>query len=179
MSSVFCLSPINSLFFGNWLPPLSPGEGNSYPLQYFCLENSMDRGTWWATVHGVVELKKTEQLIHSFHSLMIKGQSLKNLGFSPCSKVSGSGEGSSSPLCYISPGLLLPFPNFPLHSVELTSLLSSTFLPKYLHFYIIVTRYLSHLLSHHPPPPYHPPGQVPPPPPKKTRSLSQVCLELW
>ena len=30
----------------------SPGEGNGYPLQYSCLENSMDRGAWWATVHG-------------------------------------------------------------------------------------------------------------------------------
>ena len=26
----------------------SPGEGNSYPLKYFFLENSMDRGVWWA-----------------------------------------------------------------------------------------------------------------------------------
>ena len=31
----------------------SPGEGNSNPLQYSCLENSMDRGAWEATVHGV------------------------------------------------------------------------------------------------------------------------------
>ena len=30
-----------------------PGDGNSYPLQYSCLENPMDRGAWWATVHGV------------------------------------------------------------------------------------------------------------------------------
>ena len=29
----------------------SLGEGNGYPLQYFCLENSMDRGTWQPTVH--------------------------------------------------------------------------------------------------------------------------------
>ena len=29
------------------------GEGNGNPLQYSCLENSMDSGTWWATVHGV------------------------------------------------------------------------------------------------------------------------------
>ena len=29
----------------------SPGEGNGYPLQYSCLENSTDRGAWWATVH--------------------------------------------------------------------------------------------------------------------------------
>ena len=33
----------------------SPGEGNGNPLEYSCLENSMDRGTWWATVHGVAK----------------------------------------------------------------------------------------------------------------------------
>ena len=33
----------------------SPGEGNGYPLQYSGLENSMDRGTWQATVHGVAK----------------------------------------------------------------------------------------------------------------------------
>ena len=32
-----------------------PGVGNGNPLQYSCLENSMDRGTWWATVHGVAK----------------------------------------------------------------------------------------------------------------------------
>ena len=31
------------------------GEGNGYPLQYSCLENSMDRGAWQVTVHGVTE----------------------------------------------------------------------------------------------------------------------------
>ena len=31
------------------------GEGNGNPLQYSCLENSMDRGTWWAIVHGVAK----------------------------------------------------------------------------------------------------------------------------
>ena len=31
----------------------SLGEGNGYPLQYFGLENSMHRGAWWATVHGI------------------------------------------------------------------------------------------------------------------------------
>ena len=30
-----------------------PGEGNGYPLQYSFLENSMDKGAWWATVHGL------------------------------------------------------------------------------------------------------------------------------
>ena len=33
----------------------SLGEGNGNPLEYSCLENSMDRGAWWATVHGVTE----------------------------------------------------------------------------------------------------------------------------
>ena len=33
----------------------SVGEGNSTPLQYSCLENPMDGGPWWATVHGVAK----------------------------------------------------------------------------------------------------------------------------
>ena len=33
----------------------SPGEGNGNPLQYSCLENSMDGGAWWATPHGVAK----------------------------------------------------------------------------------------------------------------------------
>ena len=33
----------------------SPGEGNGYPIQYSCLENSMDRRAWQATVHGVAK----------------------------------------------------------------------------------------------------------------------------
>ena len=33
----------------------TPGGGNGYPLQYSCLENSMHRGVWWATVHWVVK----------------------------------------------------------------------------------------------------------------------------
>ena len=33
----------------------SLGEGNDYPLQYSCLENSIDRGAWWATIHGITK----------------------------------------------------------------------------------------------------------------------------
>ena len=33
----------------------SPGVGNGYPLQYSCLESSMNRGAWWATLHGVAK----------------------------------------------------------------------------------------------------------------------------
>ena len=36
--------------------------GLYYPLQYSCLENSMDRGGWWASVHGVTEFDMTEPL---------------------------------------------------------------------------------------------------------------------
>ena len=32
-----------------------PGDGNGNPLQYSCLGNPMDRGAWWATVHGVAK----------------------------------------------------------------------------------------------------------------------------
>ena len=40
-----------------WIPGLgrSPGEGNGNPLQYYCLENPVDRGAWWATVFGVAK----------------------------------------------------------------------------------------------------------------------------
>ena len=41
-----------------------PGEGNGKPLQYSCLENSTDRGVWWATVHGVT---KSWTRLRDFH----------------------------------------------------------------------------------------------------------------
>ena len=44
----------------------SPEEGNGDPLQYCCLENPMDRGDWWVTVHGVTNSYTIEQL--SMHS---------------------------------------------------------------------------------------------------------------
>ena len=44
----------------------SPGEGNSNPLQYSCLEIPMDRGAWWAKIHG---LSKSQTRLSDFTSL--------------------------------------------------------------------------------------------------------------
>ena len=42
----------------------SPGEGNGKPLQYSCQENPMDRGAWWATVHGAAKNRTQLILLH-------------------------------------------------------------------------------------------------------------------
>ena len=44
----------------------SPGEGNGNPLQYSCLENSMERGAWWVIVHGVAESDMIEHASHMY-----------------------------------------------------------------------------------------------------------------
>ena len=48
----------------------SPGEGNGTSLQYSCLENPMNRGAWWATVHGVA---KSWTRLSDFSSLHFSG----------------------------------------------------------------------------------------------------------
>ena len=44
---------VKSLLLKSW----NPGGGNGYPFQYSCLENFMDRGAWWATIHGVMNIR--------------------------------------------------------------------------------------------------------------------------
>ena len=89
---------------------ITPGRRNGNPLQYSCLENSMDRGAWWATVHGVAELDMTERL----HFTSIQGEShppgllLCSFGllqvFPGGSVVKNPGDASSSPGLGRSPG---------------------------------------------------------------------------
>ena len=45
-----------------------PGKENGNPFQYSCLENSMDRGAWWAIVHEVIESDMTEQFNTHTHT---------------------------------------------------------------------------------------------------------------
>ena len=50
----------------------SPGEGNGNPLQYSCLENSMDRGAWRATVYGVAKSRTRLGDFTSLHFTSLK-----------------------------------------------------------------------------------------------------------
>ena len=45
------------------------GEGNGTPLQYFCLENPMDRGAWWAAVYGVAQSRTRLKRLSSSSSI--------------------------------------------------------------------------------------------------------------
>ena len=56
----------------------SPGVGNGNPLQYSCLENSMDRGAWRATVQGVAK-SQTQLSDFHFHFTFTGGLAVKNL----------------------------------------------------------------------------------------------------
>ena len=57
----------------------SSGERNGLPLQYSCLENSMDRGAWRATVHGVIKKSDTiERLTHTHLSPWVTFNGLKS-----------------------------------------------------------------------------------------------------
>ena len=54
-----------------------PGEGNGNPFWYSCLENSTDRGAWWASLRGHRQLNTTEQLTLSLFHIVIEGPCIK------------------------------------------------------------------------------------------------------
>ena len=113
---------------------ISHREGNGNRLQYSCLENPMDRGVWWATVHGVTESDMIEQLTH-----------LKAFGWS-----------QAASLVHVSPSFLsflptasscLPFflflPSHPTFSFFLSCFSPLSFLP--LPFFLLSPSLFSHL----------------------------------
>ena len=69
--------PVNVRDVGS-IPRLGrlPGVGNGNPFQFSCLENSMDRGGWQATVHGIAK-SQTRLSTLSTHTILI--QSLENI----------------------------------------------------------------------------------------------------
>ena len=78
--------------FDPWIRKI-PRGGHGNPLQYSCLEDSMDRGAWWATVHGVT--KKSAQLKQpSTHTC--KGYSISSC--ETCDELTGKIFKSDSPL---------------------------------------------------------------------------------
>ena len=77
-----------------------PGEGNGNPLQYSSLENAMDRGTWWATVHGVAESQTWLTTTFTFHfPVNSPAAAAKSLQSCPtlCDPRDGSPPGSPVP----------------------------------------------------------------------------------
>ena len=58
------------------------GEGNGTPLQYSCLENPMDGGSWWAAAHGVIKSQSTQHQTQ-LHSWQVEklGLECKQLSF--------------------------------------------------------------------------------------------------
>ena len=61
----------------------SPGEGNSNPLQCSCLENSLDRGAWWATVHGLTKSQTQLSEHASMYSMALSVRMILGPGKGP------------------------------------------------------------------------------------------------
>jgi len=72
-------SKVNQLYIYIY-PFLFSGIGNGNPFQYSCLENSTDRGAWWATVQGVAESDSTE---HACTYFSLDSVPIQAIQFSP------------------------------------------------------------------------------------------------
>ena len=88
---------------------ISPGERNGYPLQYSCLQDSMDKGTWQATVHGVakslIQLSDFHLMFGVSHVVLVVKNAPADAGdIKDPGSIPGSGrppgEGKDNPLQY-------------------------------------------------------------------------------
>ena len=69
-----------------------PGEGNGTPLQYSCLENPMDRGAWWAAVHGVARSwTRLSDFTFTFHFHALEKEMATHSSV-PAWRIPGTGE---------------------------------------------------------------------------------------
>ena len=73
------------------------GEGNGTPLQYSCLENPMDRGAWWAAVHGVAKSRtRLSDFTFTFHFLALEKEMATHSSVLAW-KIPGTGEPGGMP----------------------------------------------------------------------------------
>ena len=73
------------------------GEGNDNPLQYSCLENPMDRGAWWAVVHGVAQSwTRLRDFTFTFHFHALEKE-MATYSSVPAWRIPGTGEPGGLP----------------------------------------------------------------------------------
>ena len=78
-------------------PYCNIGEGNGNPLQHSCLENPMDRGAWWATVHGVAQSwTRSSDFTFTFH-LHALGKKMATHSSVLAWRIPGTGEPGGLP----------------------------------------------------------------------------------
>ena len=71
---------------------ISIGESNGTPLQYSCLENSMDGGAWWAAVHGVAKSQtRLSDFTFTFHFSALEKEMATHSSVLAC-RIPGTGE---------------------------------------------------------------------------------------
>ena len=84
----------------------APGGGHDNPLQYSCLENSIDKGAWWATVHGVAKSQKwlKQQHASTNETRNVCGRSEYDATSFTSAKVNHISEQHPNPRCHSNEG---------------------------------------------------------------------------
>ena len=65
----------------------SPGGGNGNPLQYLCLNNPMDRGAWWATVHSIAEESDMTERLNKQCAHLCVNKNSHNCALAACTQL--------------------------------------------------------------------------------------------